>query len=78
LLTLALSFKKVLSNAFEFQNSGGRGRQIPDSKASLVYSLRTTQRNKAKQNKTKQNKTKHKVRQIKSDFILVKWYQNPQ
>jgi hypothetical protein len=55
---------------------GGRGRQISEFKASLVYRVssrtaRATQRNpasnKTKQNKTKQNKTKQNKKQKKKN-----------
>jgi hypothetical protein len=55
-----IKFKKKLAS----QHSGGRGRQISEFEASLVYKVssrtaRATQRNPvSKQNKTKQNKTK--------------------
>jgi hypothetical protein len=56
----------VVAHAFKSQHSGGRGRQISEFEASLVYRVssrisRVTQRNsvsETKQNKTKQNKTK--------------------
>jgi hypothetical protein len=55
---------------------GGRGRQISEFKASLVYRVssrtaRTTQRNPVskKQNKTKQNKTKRAGRSLLSAIL---------
>jgi hypothetical protein len=65
------------------QRLGGRGRQISEFKASLVYSLEfqdsqgyrgilsQTKQNKTKQNKTKQNKTKqNKTKQNKTKTTL--------
>jgi hypothetical protein len=50
------------------QHLGGRGRQISEFKASLVYKVssrisRATQRNPVSKNKTKQNKTKQQQQQ---------------
>jgi hypothetical protein len=47
---------------------GGRGRQISEFKASLVYkvsnrTVRAIQRNPVSKNKTKQNKNKNKTKQ---------------
>jgi hypothetical protein len=49
---------------------GGRGRQISEFEASLVYRVssrtaRATERNPVSKNKTKQNKTKHPKQRIK-------------
>jgi hypothetical protein len=61
---------------------GGRGRQISEFEASLVYRVssrtaRATQRNpvsknKTKQNKTKQNKTKNKRRRRRRNSKCLK------
>jgi hypothetical protein len=63
---------------------GGRGRQISEFKASLVYRVssktsRATQRNPVSKNKTKQNKTTKKVgyrsKEVSQSRIL-QWIRN--
>jgi hypothetical protein len=53
---------------------GGRGRQISEFEASLVYRMssrtaRATQRNPVLKNKIKQNKTKNKTKQNKTKIL---------
>jgi hypothetical protein len=53
--------KSIIKNGKKSQHLGGRGRQISEFEASLVYKVssrtaRATQRNPVSKNKTKQNK----------------------